>query len=101
MGWQWVAGCGVDAAPYFRVFNPITQGERFDPEGTYVRRWVPELVGLPNEWIHKPWEAPPLMLVAARVQLGANYPRPLVDHAEARRAALSAFQEMKQARRER
>ncbi|HZZ38088.1 MAG TPA: deoxyribodipyrimidine photo-lyase [Acidobacteriaceae bacterium] len=99
MGWQWVAGCGVDAAPYFRVFNPITQGEKFDPDGSYVRQWVPELAGLPNEWIHRPWEAPPLMLAAAGVQLGTTYPRPLVDHAEARRAALQAFQEMKQAGR--
>ncbi|HEX3986990.1 MAG TPA: deoxyribodipyrimidine photo-lyase [Acidobacteriaceae bacterium] len=99
MGWQWVAGCGVDAAPYFRIFNPVTQGEKFDPEGTCVRRWVPELAGLPNEWIHKPWEAPPLMLAAAGVQLGTTYPRPVVDHAEARRAALAAFQEMKRAQR--
>lgn len=99
MGWQWVAGCGVDAAPYFRVFNPVTQGERFDPDGSYVRQWVPELAGLPNEWIHKPWEAPPLILAAAGVQLGTTYPRPLVDHAEARQAALQAFQEMKQAQR--
>ncbi len=99
MGWQWVAGCGVDAAPYFRIFNPITQGEKFDPDGSYLRRWVPELAGLPNEWIHKPWEAPPLMLAAAGVQLGTSYPRPLVDHAEARQAALEAFQEMKQGER--
>ncbi|MGC2584444.1 MAG: deoxyribodipyrimidine photo-lyase, partial [Acidobacteriaceae bacterium] len=98
MGWQWVAGCGVDAAPYFRVFNPVTQGERFDPDGSYVRRWVPELTGLPGKWIHKPWEAPPLVLAAAGVQLGTTYPRPMVDHAEARQAALAAFQEMKQAR---
>jgi deoxyribodipyrimidine photo-lyase len=94
MGWQWVAGCGVDAAPYFRIFNPVTQGEKFDPEGVYVRRWVPELAGLPDEWIHKPWEAPPPMLAAAGVQLGTTYPRPMVDHAEARHAALEAFQEM-------
>lgn len=99
MGWQWVAGCGVDAAPYFRVFNPITQGERFDPDGKYVRRWVPELANVPTEFIHKPWEAPPLLMAAAGVQLGSTYPRPLVDHAEARQAALEAFQEMKQARR--
>jgi deoxyribodipyrimidine photo-lyase len=99
MGWQWVAGCGVDAAPYFRIFNPVTQGERFDPDGTYVRRWVPELAGLPTEWIQKPWEAPPLVLAAAGVQLGTTYPRPMVDHAEARQAALGAFEEMKRARR--
>ncbi|HEX3662748.1 MAG TPA: deoxyribodipyrimidine photo-lyase [Acidobacteriaceae bacterium] len=99
LGWQWVAGCGVDAAPYFRIFNPVTQGERFDPDGTYVRRWVPELAGLPTEWIQKPWEAPPLVLAAAGVQLGTTYPRPMVDHAEARQAALGAFEEMKRARR--
>jgi deoxyribodipyrimidine photo-lyase len=99
MGWQWVAGCGVDAAPYFRIFNPVTQGERFDPDGAYVRRWIPQLAGLPNEWIHRPWEAPPLALAAAGVQLGATFPRPLVDHAEARQAALAAFQEMKHEQR--
>jgi deoxyribodipyrimidine photo-lyase len=95
MGWQWVAGCGVDAAPYFRILNPVAQGEKFDPHGVYVRRWVPELAALPDEWIHKPWEAPPAMLAAAGVQMGNTYPRPIVDHAEARQAALAAFQEMK------
>ena len=95
MGWQWVAGCGVDAAPYFRVFNPVLQGEKFDPEGAYVRRWVPELAGLPAEWIHTPWQAPPLVLSAANVRLGENYPRPIVDHAEARAAALAAYSELK------
>lgn len=94
-----MAGCGVDAAPYFRIFNPVTQGERFDPDGAYVRQWVPELAQMPNEWVHKPWEAPPLMLAAAGVQLGTTYPHPLVDHAEARQAALAALQEMKQAQR--
>ncbi|MFP5230218.1 MAG: cryptochrome/photolyase family protein [Acidobacteriota bacterium] len=98
MGWQWTAGCGVDAAPYFRVFNPIVQGEKFDPEGTYVREWVPELRDLPTEWIHEPWEAPPLALAAAKVVLGETYPRPIVDHAEARAAALAAFEEMKRSR---
>jgi len=99
MGWQWVAGCGVDAAPYFRVFNPVTQAERFDPDGKYVRRWIPELASLPTEWIHKPWEAPPQVLAAAGVKLGKSYPAPIVDHAQARQAALEAFQEMRQARR--
>jgi deoxyribodipyrimidine photo-lyase len=94
MGWQWVAGCGTDAAPYFRVFNPILQGKKFDPAGEYVRRWVPELSGLPAEFIHEPWSAPPLALAAAKVRLGENYPRPLVDHAEARKGALAAFAEM-------
>lgn len=99
MGWQWVAGCGVDAAPYFRIFNPVVQGEKFDPDGKYVRRWVPELRDLPSEWIHQPWAAPPLVLEAANVKLGETYPRPLVDHAEARAAALAAYEEMKAGRR--
>jgi len=91
LGWQWTAGCGADAAPYFRVFNPVSQGERFDPDGTYIRRWVPELAEVPNEWIHQPWEAPPLLLNAAGVQLGWDYPRPIVDHAKARTKALEAY----------
>ncbi|MGC2297550.1 MAG: deoxyribodipyrimidine photo-lyase [Acidobacteriaceae bacterium] len=101
MGWQWVAGCGVDAAPYFRVFNPVVQGEKFDPDGEYVRRWVPELRGLDSRWIHHPWDAPPLVLGAAGITLGKTYPLPLVDHAEARAAALAAFEEMKDAGRKR
>ncbi|MCA1481292.1 FAD-binding domain-containing protein, partial [Bradyrhizobium sp. NBAIM08] len=68
----------------FRVFNPVLQGERFDPDGAYVRRWVPELAQVPARWIHAPWTAPPLVLLAAGVTLGGNYPRPIVDHAEAR-----------------
>lgn len=91
MGWQWVTGCGVDAAPYFRVFNPITQGEKFDPEGVYIRRWVPELSRLPTRWIHCPWEAPPLILHQAGVRLGENYPEPIVNHAEARIKYLEAM----------
>jgi deoxyribodipyrimidine photo-lyase len=90
-GWQWVAGSGADAAPYFRVFNPVLQGETFDPRGDYVRRWVPELARLPPAWIHKPWLAPAPVLSAARVQLGADYPRPIVDHGQARDRALAAF----------
>jgi len=101
LGWQWVAGCGVDAAPYFRVFNPVLQGEKFDPGGDYVRRWVPELRGLPSEWIHEPWTAPPMILASAGIRLGENYPCPIVAHAEARAAALGAFEEMKAARRSR
>lgn len=95
LGWQWVAGCGADAAPYFRIFNPVLQGEKFDPQGDYVRRWVPELTNLPAQWIHQPWNAPPLVLAEGRVRLGENYPRPLVDHAEARAAALAAYEEMR------
>lgn len=93
-GWQWCAGSGADAAPYFRIFNPILQGEKFDPEGEYVRRYVPELNHLPNEWIHRPFEAPDLMLRAAGVVLGKNYPYPIVDHAKARERALHALKEI-------
>jgi deoxyribodipyrimidine photo-lyase len=90
LGWQWVAGSGADAAPFFRIFNPVSQGTKFDPRGTYVRRWVPELGGLADEWIHRPWEAPAAALEAAGVSLGEHYPRPLVDHEVARREALLA-----------
>lgn len=90
-GWQWVAGCGTDAAPFFRIFNPVRQGETFDPQGAYIRRWVPELAGLPARWIHQPWAASPLELAAAGVRLGATYPAPILDHERARRRALSAF----------
>ena len=95
LGWQWSAGCGADAAPYFRVFNPILQGLKFDPQGNYVRRWVPELARLPVEFIHKPWELSPLELEAAGVRLGKTYPQPIVDHGEARDAALKAFKSLR------
>jgi deoxyribodipyrimidine photo-lyase len=81
LGWQWVAGCGADAAPYFRIFNPVTQGERFDPEGTYVKRWVPELSVLDKKYIHKPCAAPAVILKQAGITLGKTYPYPIVDHA--------------------
>jgi deoxyribodipyrimidine photo-lyase len=90
--WQWVAGCGADAAPYFRVFNPVTQGRRFDPDGAYVRRWVPELSGLDGRYLHAPWEAAPPALAAAGVTLGDTYPLPIVDHREARLRALAAYE---------
>lgn len=77
--WQWVAGCGMDAAPYFRVFNPVVQGERFDAKGTYIREWVPELANMPDKWIHKPFEAPEDIREKAGVTLGTNYPLPIVD----------------------
>jgi deoxyribodipyrimidine photo-lyase len=93
--WQWVAGCGADAAPYFRIFNPVLQGEKFDPQGAYVRKWVPELARLPDEFIHRPWEAPRLVLAAAGIEPGRDYPHPVVDHGKARDAALAAFQEIK------
>ncbi|MEW6719047.1 MAG: deoxyribodipyrimidine photo-lyase, partial [Thermodesulfobacteriota bacterium] len=81
LGWQWVAGCGADAAPYHRVFNPVLQGEKFDPQGAYVRAWIPELAALPDRWIHRPWDAPPSVLSRAGVAPGKSYPVPIVDHA--------------------
>lgn len=95
LGWQWTAGCGTDSAPYFRIFNPILQGEKFDPEGVYVRKWVPELANLPDKLLHKPWDASFLELKTANVTLGKNYPYSIVDHAEARDRALRAFAYLK------
>ncbi len=89
--WQWVAGSGADAAPYFRIFNPMLQGTKFDPQGAYVRRWVPELAGLPDEAIHAPWQASRPVLDRAGVRLGETYPHPIVDHDAARSAALAAL----------
>ena len=93
--WQWVAGSGADAAPYFRVFNPVLQGEKFDHDGSYVRRWVPELAGLPKKLIHQPWEAAPLELASAGVTLGKTYPQPIVDHREGRERALKAYEKVR------
>jgi deoxyribodipyrimidine photo-lyase len=95
--WQWIAGCGADAAPYFRIFNPITQGEKFDPDGDYVRRYVPEVAGLPNAFLYSPWTAPNNVLAAAGVRLGETYPRPIVDAKASREAALAAFAALKDA----
>ncbi len=95
-GWQWVAGCGADAAPYFRIFNPVTQGERFDPEGEYVCKWIPELHKIPSKWIHKPWTAPSVVLQESKMRLGQDYPVPIVDHQQARKAALAALQSTKE-----
>jgi deoxyribodipyrimidine photo-lyase len=95
MGWQWVAGCGADAAPFFRIFNPTSQGTKFDPDGIYVRRWVPELARLPNKWIHEPWNAPPEVLAGAGIELGEHYPQRLVEHNRARLEALEAFSALK------
>ena len=89
--WQWVAGSGADAAPYFRIFNPVLQSEKFDADGRYVRRWVPELGALPARWIHAPWTAPSEVLAQAGVRLGQTYPRPVVDHSQARLRALEAL----------
>ena len=94
-GWQWVAGSGADAAPYFRIFNPTTQGERFDPAGDYVRHWVPELRNLPDKHLHKPWDAPQAVLSEAGVKLGDDYPEPIVEHRGAREAALAAYGHIK------
>jgi len=94
-GWQWTAGTGADASPYFRIFNPFSQGEKFDPKGDYIRRWVPELAGLPDKVIHRPWEATAFELSTAGVTLGKTYPRPIVDHASARLRALSAYAALK------
>ena len=95
LGWQWSAGCGADAAPYFRVFNPTRQGGKFDPRGDYVRQWCPELAQLPDEWLHQPPAAPPEILRAAGVELGRTYPEPLVSHAIAREVALEAYGRIK------
>lgn len=89
--WQWIAGCGADAAPYFRVFNPVLQGEKFDSEGIYVRRWVPELAGLPNKFLHQPWSSPDFVLRQANVKLGLDYPRPIIDLNIGRDRALAAY----------
>jgi deoxyribodipyrimidine photo-lyase len=85
LGWQWVAGCGVDAAPYFRVFNPITQARRFDPDGIYLRRWLPELAALPPEMLHEPWKNPSVLL-------RTGYPAPTVDLAASRQSALQNYE---------
>lgn len=96
-GWQWTAGSGADAAPYFRIFNPVSQGEKFDPDGAYVRKWIPELASLPKRVIHAPWTADRDTLSRAGVVLGKDYPHPIVDHGEARKRALAAFEKIKDA----
>ena len=93
--WQWVAGCGADAAPYFRIFNPILQGEKFDKDGIYVKKWVPELSKVPSKFIHKPWEMETKYQKAINTIIGKDYPNPIVIHEKARVAALSAFQSLK------
>lgn len=89
--WQWVAGCGIDAAPYFRIFNPVLQAQKFDPDGDYVRRFVPELARLPAPHVHAPWQAEGTVLADAGVTLGRTYPMPIVDHVKGRARALAAF----------
>ena len=91
MGWQWTAGCGADAAPYYRIFNPTLQAERFDPSGTYLRAWLPELARLPADWLNRPWLAPSPVLAAAKLELGRDYPAPIVDLKLSRERALEAY----------
>jgi deoxyribodipyrimidine photo-lyase len=95
LGWQWTAGCGADAAPFFRIFNPVLQGRRYDPRGAYLRRWLPELAALPDEHIHAPWTAPASVLSASKVALGRDYPSPVLDLAHTREAALAAFHSLR------
>lgn len=96
--WQWVAGTGTDAAPYFRVFNPITQSKKFDPDGWFIRKWVPELAEVPDEWVHSPWESGPVELLSYGVELGKDYPEPIVDHSMARQRALDTYDEARGSR---
>ncbi len=96
LGWQWAGGCGADAAPYFRVFNPILQGKKFDPDGEYVRKYVPELKDLPNRYIHTPWEMPASMQESLQVAIGDQYPAPVIEHKQGRDRALEAFQQMRE-----
>ena len=95
LGWQWSGGCGADAAPYFRIFNPMTQGKKFDPDGDYVRRWVPELKDVPSKFIHEPWEAPEGLLERANCKLGEDYPELVIEHKEGRARALAALDKVK------
>jgi len=90
-GWQWAAGTGTDAQPYFRIFNPARQGERFDPDGAYVKRWLPALARVPARWVHRPWEAAPLDLAGWGVTLGGEYPAPIVHHEAQRERALAMY----------
>jgi deoxyribodipyrimidine photo-lyase len=95
LGWQWTAGCGADAAPYFRIFNPVRQGERFDPHGTYVKRWIPELKRVPDRYVHAPWSAPPDVLSDAGIELARDYPYPVLDLKQTRAQALEAYQQFR------
>jgi deoxyribodipyrimidine photo-lyase len=94
LGWQWVAGCGADAAPYYRIFNPVLQAKRFDPRRRYIRQWLPEIASLPDRWIHEPWAAPEAVLQRAGVQLSVTYPRPIEDVGESRKRALRVYSEL-------
>ena len=94
--WQWIAGCGADAAPYFRIFNPITQGEKFDPNGDYIRSYVPEISNLPNKYLFCPWEAPASVLDSSGIKLGQTYPEPIISIRVSREKALEAFKSLKE-----
>lgn len=100
-GWQWIAGCGADAAPYFRIFNPITQGQKFDANGEYVRKYIPEIASLPNKYIFNPWNTPEIVLKDMGIKMGTTYPNPIVDLQQSRKAALAAFQSLKSGDHER
>ena len=92
-GWQWTAGTGTDAAPYFRIFNPILQSKKFDPQGIYIRRWLPELIAVPDKYIHEPWRMPDEIQEQASCRIGRDYPWPIVDHAAARKRTLEAYKQ--------
>jgi deoxyribodipyrimidine photo-lyase len=97
-GWQWSAGVGTDAAPYFRIFNPTRQAEKFDPQGAYVRRWIPELRRVPDESIHEPWTMPLAAQQEAGCRMSQDYPMPIVDHKQQREAVLAAYRAAQDAR---
>jgi deoxyribodipyrimidine photo-lyase len=97
-GWQWTAGTGTDAAPYFRIFNPVLQGKKFDPHGAFIRRWVPELSSIPDDFIHTPWAMPDDVQHQTGCRIGKNYPAPIVDHATARQYALVEYRRGKNER---
>jgi deoxyribodipyrimidine photo-lyase len=95
-GWQWTAGTGTDAAPYFRIFNPVLQGKKFDPHGKYIRHWLPELAQVPDKYLHEPWKMPQAVQQEVKCVLGQDYPQPIVDHADARQATLDAYAQARQ-----
>jgi deoxyribodipyrimidine photo-lyase len=95
-GWQWTAGTGTDAAPYFRIFNPVLQGRRYDPMGTFVRRWIPELAQVPDRHVHAPWEMPAATQKQCGCRIGHDYPAPIVDHKEARTLTLAAYRKARE-----
>ena len=97
-GWQWAASSGCDAQPYFRIFNPVSQSEKFDPEGKFIRRYLPALAALPDALIHAPWQARPIDLEAARLELGRDYPAPIVQHEQARAKTLARYAAVKGAK---